>query len=52
MSEDDKKDNVVQLFGRNEKSPDTVPAILGESLIMLLIICRPTKRRTFQIHVR
>ena len=30
MSEDDKKDNVVQLFGRNEKSPDTVPAILGE----------------------
>ena len=27
---DDKKDNVVQLFGRNEKSPDTVPTILGE----------------------
>tara|TARA_B100000927_G_C16426484_1_gene453688 strand:+ start:168 stop:605 length:438 start_codon:yes stop_codon:yes gene_type:complete len=30
MSDDDKKDNVVPLFGQKEKSPDTVPTLLGE----------------------
>lgn len=30
MSDDDKTDNVVPLFGQKEKSPDKVPTILGE----------------------
>ena len=30
MSDDNKKDNVIRLFGKKEKSPDKVPTILGE----------------------
>ena len=47
MSKDDKKDNVVQLFGRKEKSPDTVPAILGELINDAFDNMSPNKKKNF-----